>query len=222
MSKKIAIVIPTYKRSDRMEKIVENIFSVTPNDLIDIVFVVESEDENSVKKSQEINAITLINQRTHNYAGAVNTAIKTLTHEYFFIAADDFLFHENWLPPLLELSKNFSVVGPNDLGNPNVAAGNLAVSYLVSREYIPRACIGYPDLLIFEGYLHNYTDTELTETAISNKEYVYCPNSIVEHMHPIWNKAEVDETYIQGSYNGLKNDLDAQTYMSRRHLWINR
>jgi hypothetical protein len=38
-------------------------------------------------------------------------------------------------------------------------------------------------------------------------------------MHPIWNKAEVDETYIQGSYNGLKNDLDAQTYLSRKPLW---
>jgi hypothetical protein len=41
-------------------------------------------------------------------------------------------------------------------------------------------------------------------------------------MHPAWNKSEVDETYINGSYDSVKNDLDTKTFLSRRHLWANR
>ena len=213
---KVAILMPTIWRANRMKENVENLYDVTSKDDIDIIFIIEKDDVESIEMSRKLDAITLINQRARNFAGAVNTAVRTLTHNYFFGGSDDFLFHKDWLPPLLELSKNYGMVGTNDLGNPQVAAGELAVSYLVRRDYVSKACIGNPENLLYEGYMHNFTDTELTETAIYNKEYVYCPDSIVEHMHPAWGKSPVDETYkLQDGTWGP----DTQLFFHRRSLW---
>lgn len=216
--KTVAVLMPTLGRPHKMKENVENLWDVTKKEEIDIVFIVEEDDEESLKMAVTLDAITLINQRARNFAGAINTAVRTLPHNYFFGGSDDFLFHPNWLPPLMDLSENFGMVGPEDLGNPSVRAGQLAVSYLISRRYIPKACIGYPKNLLYEGYIHNYTDTELTATAIANGEYVYCPNSIVEHMHPSWNKSEHDATY-ELSFNTINFDKDAATFESRKHLW---
>lgn len=216
--KTVAVLIPTLGRPQKMKENVENLFDVTDKNDIDIVFILENDDHASIEMARSLDAVTLINQRSRNFAGAVNTAVRILVHNYFFGASDDFLFHPNWLPPLIELSENFGMVGPEDLGNPAVARGEIAVSYLISRRYIPKACIGYPQDLLYEGYRHNYTDTELTETAIYNGEYVYCPDSIVEHMHPNFNKSSMDETY-KLSFDPVDTNSDYQTYMSRKPLW---
>jgi hypothetical protein len=216
--RKVAVLIPTLGRPQKMRENVENLYDVTKKDEIDIVFIVEKDDTPSIEMSRNLDAITLINQRCKSFAGAVNTAVRTLTHNYFFGASDDFLFHENWLPPLMNLSEYFGMVGPEDLGNPDVRAGKIAVSYLISRNYIPRACVGFPEDLLFEGYRHNFTDTELTATAIANGEYAFCPDSIVEHMHPFFNKSAVDDTY-QLSLNHMDNSHDATLFESRKHLW---
>lgn len=215
-NKTVAILIPTLGRPQKMKENVENLYSVTNKNDIDIVFVVEKDDEESIEMGRSLDAITLINQRSRNFGGAINTAVRTLTHNYFFGASDDFLFHDNWLPPLMKMSNYFGMVGANDLGNPQVSNGQLAVSYLIKRSYIPKACIGYPDDLLFEGYLHNFTDTELTETAIYNSEYAYCADSVVEHMHPAWGKSEVDSTY---SLQDGTWEPDTRLFYSRRHLW---
>jgi hypothetical protein len=219
--KTVAVLMPTLGRPHKMKENVENLWDVTKKEEIDIVFIVEEDDEASLKMAVTLDAITLINQRVRSFAGAINTAVRTLPHNYFFGGSDDFLFHPNWLPPLIDLSENFGMVGPEDLGNPSVRAGQLAVSYLISRRYISKACVGYPKNLLYEGYIHNYTDTELTETAIYNGEYIFCPDSIVEHMHPSFNKSEIDETY-KLSFDYADSNTDFQTYLSRKPLWSGR
>jgi hypothetical protein len=195
--------------------------TTTDPDLMDIVYIVEPDDIASLDAwygLPEFKSILVTNQRVRSFAGAINTAVRLLPHKYFFGASDDFYFHDNWLPPLLELSKDYGMVGPNDLGNESVAKGELAVSYLIRRDYVPRACIGFPENLLYEGYRHNYTDTELTDTAIFNGEYKYCPESIVEHMHPCWGKSNMDETY-QLSFDVGDTLYDKMLYMERRPLW---
>jgi GT2 family glycosyltransferase len=214
----VAVLMPTLHRPARMKENIENLYDVTKREDIDIIFVVEKDDEESLEMARTLDAITLINQRRRNFGGAINTAVRVLPHNYFFGGSDDFLFHPNWLPPLMELSHDYGMVGPEDLGNAQVRAGELAVSYLIRRDYVPRACIGYPEDLLYEGYIHNYTDTELTETARAQGEYKYCPDSIVEHMHPIWGKSAVDSTY-ELSLNQSDISADHFEFMSRRPLW---
>jgi glycosyltransferase involved in cell wall biosynthesis len=218
MDNKVAVLIPTLGRPHKLKENVDNLFSVTGRDEIDIVFIIEPDDEASLKAAEQLECLIVLNERTKNYAGAINTAVNVLDHRYFYAAADDFNFHPNWLPPLLEKSKQYGIVGSDDLGNPNVKAGNFAVSYLVSRWYIPYACIGYPDCLVYEGYKHNYTDTELSQTAIHRGQYYFCAESVVEHMHPAWGKAGFDKTYERSLDQSLM-DIDDAEFRRRSGLW---
>ena len=218
MDNKVAVLIPTLGRPHKLKENVDNLFDVTGRDEIDIVFIVEPEDTASIDAAGELDALLIVNKRSKNYAGAINTAVNELDHRYFYAAADDFNFHPNWLPPLLEKSKQYGVVGSDDLGNPNVKAGNFAVSYLVSRWYLPYACIGYPDCLVYEGYKHNYTDTDVCQTAIHRGQYSFCAESVVEHMHPAWGKSEFDKTYERSLDQTLMNIDDAE-FMRRSISW---
>lgn len=216
MSKKVAILIPTYGRPAKIQTLVDNIKERTNMDLAEIVFIVEDDDLPTKEACIASGEKTIINLRSRNYAGAINTAVKQLDNEYFFAVADDFRFYENWLPPLLNLGEKYGVVGPNDLGNPQVQAGQLAVIYLVAKRYLPYCVVDSPGDMLHEGYLHNFPDTEITETAIWRGEYAYCPESIVEHMHPDFGKAERDSTYQKqiGTWQH-----DESLFLSRRHLW---
>jgi glycosyltransferase involved in cell wall biosynthesis len=214
----VAVLIPTLWRPNKMRENVDNLHAVTGREDIDIVFIIEEDDEDSLNASKNLNAITLINKRKRNFAGAINTAVQSLDHNYIFGASDDFLFHPNWLPPLMELSENYGVVGANDLGNSINNGGIPSVSYLVRRDYVPRACIGYPENLLYEGYHHNFTDTELSDCADAHGEHVFCAESIVEHMHPSLGKSIIDRTYML-SFNHEQYYEDNELFMSRRPLW---
>jgi glycosyltransferase involved in cell wall biosynthesis len=216
MNKKVAILIPTYKRPHRIKEVIDNIRSVTNMDLAEIVFIVEEDDYEVVNECKKYEEKIIFNKRIKSYAGAMNTAVRELDNEFFFAASDDFLFHKNWLEPLLTYSVAYSVVGANDLGNPMVAAGQLAVSYLIKKSYLSRAVLDSPGDMVFEGYLHNFTDTEMTQTAIFQNEYGYCPESIVEHMHPDFGKSERDETY--NKQNGTW-EHDSNLYAQRSVMW---
>lgn len=216
MDKKVAILIPTYGRPHRIAPLIENITSVTDMSLVEIVFIVEADDQATIDACESLGVTYLINTRARNYAGAMNTAVRTLQNEFFYASSDDFLYHENWLQPLLNYSAAYSVVGSNDLGNPAVAQGQLAVAFLIKKSYLSRAVLDSPGDMVHEGYLHNFADTELTQTAISQNEYGYCSESIVEHMHPAFGKGADDNTYHlqDGTW-----DHDAMVYQTRSILW---
>jgi glycosyltransferase involved in cell wall biosynthesis len=216
MNNKVAILTPTYGRPHRIQPYIDNIRSVTNMDLADIVFIVEEDDKEVREICENSGETTIINKRARSFGGAMNTAVRELDYKYFYGSSDDFFFHENWLPPLLELSENFGMVGSNDMGNPEVAAGLLSTCYLINKKYLSRCVPDSPEDIVCELYLHNYTDTELTSVARFNKEYAYCPESLVEHMHPAWGKAPIDETY--NLQNGTW-DHDTALFNSRRFLW---
>lgn len=218
MKKEVAILTPTFQRPERILNYKSNIESVTDMNIVDIIFIVEDDDHEVKQVCLNSEAKVLVNKRKRNYAGAINTAVQELDYNYFFVSADDFKFHANWLPPLLRESKSFAVIGPEDLGNPMVRDGMLAVSSLVRKDYVPFACLGFPDNLLFEGYHHNYVDTELTQTAIYREQYKYCPTSIVEHMHPNYGKSTIDSTYGKSMNMKLMME-DEHLFNSRRHLW---
>jgi glycosyltransferase involved in cell wall biosynthesis len=216
--KNVGIIIPTYNRPQMMKKNVENIFEVTDMSDVDIIFVVEEDDKESIEAGHDLDAIVLINQRTRGYAGANNTASRTLTHNYFYTANDDFFFHENWLPPLLELSENFGVVSPNDLGNPSSISGTMGTSFLVSRTYLPLACVDSSGDLFHEGYIHNFCDNEITETAKSHGQFVSCPVSLVEHLHPAFGKS-IEGLVYERQADAALFEIDRTRFESRRNLW---
>ena len=143
----------------------------------------------------------------------INTMYLMSQEPYVFLGADDILFHEGWDEHVLKAMEVIDgVVAVNDMRNPS---GTLA---LVSRRYINEqsGCVDTKGVVIYPGYRHNFSETELFETAKRRGKFAYCAPSIVEHVHPDAGKAEDDEVYQLGR---ARFEEDRALYESRCHLW---
>ena len=126
------------------------------------------------------------------------------------------LFKQGWAEPILKLAKDFGFVGTNDLHNPDVLRGTHATHYLITREYAELGSIDDPDAVLYEGYIHNYTDTEAVATAKFRGQWTPCLESVIEHLHWVWGLAIQDATYQKGTTTVSQ---DEQTFNSRARLW---
>jgi glycosyltransferase involved in cell wall biosynthesis len=210
----IAVIIPTLGRPHKVAEIVKNLQETAPS--ATPYFVIESHDLETAEAIQQANAQKIVNTRSGSYAGAVNTALLETTEPYLFVSADDFYYHEGWLEPLLEQAKSFGLCASNDLHNQDVQNGTLATCFLVTREYAQTACIDEPGVILHEGYTHNFVDAEISETAISRGQFVYCPESRVEHLHYLWGLSVKDETYTKSL---LYHAQDQTLFNNRKTLW---
>jgi glycosyltransferase involved in cell wall biosynthesis len=204
----VHIFIPTL-RPHKIDKIVDNLKSSTKVD-IDIIFIVERHiDKPGV----------LLNESSKSYAGAINTAYKKTNGEYFFCGADDLFFHPNWLETALgKMTKDISVVGTNDLYNPNVLEGRTATHFLVRRKYIEdnTGTMDKSFPVLYE-YKHNFCDTEFIDTAKKRGVFTPCLESVVEHLHWGNGKSQRDEVYTKGD---ATSGEDRKTFHERLNLWL--
>jgi hypothetical protein len=72
-------------------------------------------------------------------------------------------------------------------------------------------------VLLHEGYVHNWCDTEVIATATARGQFGMRLDSIVEHQHWVWGLAELDATYVKGRDSEA---ADAIRFRERRHLWM--
>lgn len=219
----IDVLVPTFGRAERLGKVAANIRAATTVEHR-VVFVVESDDPDSVAAADEHGDATVINTRARNYSGAATCGYRALPAPYLFAGADDLHFHPGWAEAALEVmgaAGRVEVVGTNDLCNPYVAQGFHATHYLVARSYLDRdgGCVDEgPGSFLFDGYSHQFTDTEFIATTKARARFMPCLDSIVEHMHFTVGKSARDDTYDR-AYAEL--DADEALYMARRELWFN-
>ena len=155
-----------------------------------------------------------------DYAKKINFACKWTMSEWLLLAGDDLRFHSNWDTHALQAAEESGkqVIGTNDLSNPTVMRGLHSTHPLVKRSYyLDYGTVDDPKKLLHEGYQHQFVDTEFVETAKARNQWVFCAHSHVEHLHPIFNKGEMDYTYQRGL--GTAHE-DSQTFYDRRHLWM--
>lgn len=223
----IDVIIPTMWRPERLGRVATNVHETTANDHI-VTFVAEADDGATIgcvhALAQYDPAVRLvINDRARNYAGACNTAIASSTAEWWFGGADDLLFHPGWdLEALTGAGDGRRVIGTNDLFNPYVLNGEHATHYLVHRSYVADVG-GTPDcgpgVAMWEGYDHQYTDTEFVGVARARNEFRPCLGSVVEHLHFGNHKAPMDATYERGQRHV---EADRVLFEGRRRLWEHR
>lgn len=227
----ITIIIPTFGRAGRLQDVYDNIADATTDEEAQVVFVGEIDDVDTYLAVQSIEdddntaVYYLENIRSKNYAGAVNTAAMRFSDsDYFFLGADDLYFRPGWagvaVDAMLALD-SIKVVGTNDRLNQYVLEGTHATHYLVDATYI-RDVGGVIDgdkgHILFEGYFHNYTDTEFIGTAKARAVFVPCLDSVVQHLHFTVGLSSKDATYEKGYAN---IDDDSRLYTSRQPLWWN-
>lgn len=216
----VAILVPVLDRPHRIEPLLANIAATTPEPH-EVIFA--TSDDATINECNRLGAWQSIDDGD-TWPNRINRLFCETEHPYVFLCADDVLFHDDWLAPLLQAQLDidyrwgYSAVGgvtvPADLHNPR---GTLA---LVSRRYIDLygGCVDSPHVL-HPGYEHNWADTELFETAKARGRHRYVPESIVEHLHHGAGRPGAlpfDATYAKGQAT-MASGL--ALFRSRQPLW---
>lgn len=218
----IDIVIPTYGRPDRLRAVVDdarNAAAVPTR----VLLVVEQHDDESIAAAHDaLPDRVIVNDRRSCYAGAINAAMPHIRSTYWFAGADDLHFHPGWdHAALTRADDQFMVIGTNDLGNPYVLAGTHATHFLVDHRYILRyggTLDCGPGIAMFEGYHHQFTDTEFIGLAKARVRFAPCLDAVVEHNHYLFGKSPHDATY-ERAYAEL--GPDEALYNERKRSWEN-
>lgn len=217
----VVVIVPTLGRPHHIKPFLESLYATTDkatpificseNDL-DTMDEIHRNDERVIRLSR------MRNNRRGDYARKINIGYNNSSEPLIFLGATDLKFHENWLENAIAyLNNNIHVVGTNDLGNRDVLAGRHSTHSLVTREYVDKyGTIDEPGKILNESYIHEYVDNEFVETARHRKAFAMAMDSIVEHMHPAFNKAPWD-----GSYRDWKDRtrFGKAIYEHRKHLW---
>lgn len=154
-----------------------------------------------------------------DWARKINLGFRETIEDFCLLGATDLRFHQGWDTNALAQADwtAAGVIGTNDLGNATVMRGHHSTHPLVRRSYIEEyGTIDEPGKIVHEGYLHQWVDTELCETAMARGEWAFAADSHVEHLHPFWHKGEMDETYRKALSTPHE---DHRLYRARRVLW---
>lgn len=193
----IAVVVPVLNRPHRAEPFMES----QSTDRVRVYAVVNEAD--TATRDAWIAARSNVFVTTLNtFAEKVNYAYGLTNESWLFLVGDDVAFHPGWADELLRAAaeSGASVVGSNDLANPRSENGSHAPHLLISREYIATQGASWdgPGIVCHEGYRHMFVDDEIVTVAKQRGVFAFARDAVVEHLHPVVNKAEVDATYRLG------------------------
>jgi glycosyltransferase involved in cell wall biosynthesis len=220
--KEIAIVIPTKGRSRKLFPLLWNIVQTTPVGVFEVYFVVNRDDAMSQHTVAGMaGPVHMVLTEEHGYPKAVNVGIRASNERLIAIVNDDVKFHNGWWDGLRKaLTADVMVVATNDL-SPHTANGDACTQPIVRRTYItsPGGAWGEPGIAMHEGYTHNFSETELWQLALHRGVGRFAPDCVIEHVHPNWHKAEVDDTYINGSMRPGGWEHDHALFLEREVQW---
>lgn len=155
-------------------------------------------------------------QHSSSYASKVNHAYGTTDEPWLLLVGDDVRFHEGWEEAALAAMGHGGVISTNDGHRDDLHL--LAVHPIFQRTYLDTlgATVDGPGTLAYEGYHHAYVDQEWSYVARKRGMLHYAPDCLIEHLHPLWGKGEVDHIYELGNAH---NDEDRELCVSRLEAW---
>jgi glycosyltransferase involved in cell wall biosynthesis len=211
----LVLLIPVLKRPQNVAPLLESIAEATPQPYR-VLFIADSHDKAEHTAVRKAGGQLLLCDG--NYAKKINLGVKATEEPLIFLGADDLRFHAGWLEAATRKIKGtIGVVGTNDLGNPRVVKGLHATHSLITRDYAERGTIDDPSRVLHEAYPHEFVDDEFIQTAKKRRAFAHASTSVVEHLHPLWNKGEWDEVY---SPHKKRMAIGRRIYNKRRPLWM--
>ena len=216
----VAILVPALRRPHRVAPLLENVAKATavPHR---VVFICSPEDEAEQAAVVAAGADMLVLDRpcgAGDYARKINHGHRNTTESFLLFGADDLRFRSSWFERAVErMVGHVGVVGTNDLGNSKVIAGEHATHPLVARWYADLGTVDDPAGPLHEGYDHNFVDNEFVETAKARQAWAFAPDSVVEHLHPSWSKADWDDVYERGQSGW---HTDRRLFTKRARKWL--
>lgn len=220
MTDAIAILVPVLGRPGNVRPLLESIAegTETPHR---VLFLAQAGDKSEIRALKAVGADYVVRDfpMHGNFAHKINYGVTMTDEPWVFAGADDLRFHMNWDVIALSVASasRKSFIGTNDMGNRLVMRGLHSTHSLVARSYIEEyGTIDEPGKLYCELYDHNWTDNEAVETAKARHQWIFARRSLVEHLHPIWEKGPTDATYERGMAEFVQ---DRTLLARRRRLW---
>lgn len=215
----IDILVPTLGRADVLSRFVDNVEEVTAPGRCDLWFVLDHADRAS-REALESRSVNLV-YHDGTYPVKINAGYR-LGHQPFVLpTADDVVFHEGWLDPVLPLFHRnplLQVLGTDDL-SPATADRSHATMPIIRRHYVDArgAAWGETGTVFHEGYRHNFCETELWQLASHRGVTAWAEGAVIEHLHPAWGKRAEDATDEKGNKQGWEGD--EALFRKRREQW---
>jgi hypothetical protein len=196
----VDVIVPVLHRPRNVRPVIESLRASTG--LATAWFVCEPGDREEMDVVRECGGRVL--QYPGSFAEKVNYAFSArgLSAPWIFITGDDVCFQPAWLDHAQLVAKEYGalVVGTNDLGNPRVTSGDHATHLLINRKYVAEvgATFDAQPGVVCGPYRHWFVDDELVAAAKERGVWQMALGSVVEHMHPMWDKGTDDEVYALG------------------------
>jgi hypothetical protein len=198
-SERTAVIVPVLDRPQNAEPFMASLRASTG--LADVYAVIGPDDTVSLDAWQAQGA-KVLEASGESFAVKVNEAFRATTEPFVFVTGDDVRFYPGWLDHAQHVAElhQAHVIGTNDLGNPRVVSGDHGTYLLIRRSYVDEQGASWDGLgaVCHEGYGHWYVDDEIVTAAKQRGVWASALGSVVEHLHPLWGKAEDDDTYRKG------------------------
>lgn len=227
MAAHIVVIIPVLRRPHRAAAVVEAFAAATQRHVYRILFVGTPGDDAELDavRATGCDLLTVGPHADGDYARKINAGYRASREPWMLCGADDIKPHPGWLEAAMaKAMPRTGVVGTNDLGSARVMTGLHSTHSVVRRSYIDEhGTIDEPGKVMHEGYIHEFVDDELVQTAQRRGAWAFAADSIVEHLHPNWTgadgkpKAETDELYGAQSERIRRSKA---LYRRRRRLWM--
>lgn len=218
----IAVLVPVLGRPHRAAPVAKAFKAATPAGLYRLVFLCSQDDPDEIRACAATGEQTEVMPAGRGkWSEKINHGYKLTTEPWILCGADDLQPHPGWAEAALALADpRVGVIGTNDLGNPTVMAGKHSTHPLVARWYADKlGTVDGPGRVVTEAYGHQWTDTELVQTAMWRGAWKFAADSHVAHLHPFWGKGDDDATYRKGM---ASSRADQRLFARRRSLWSSR
>lgn len=223
---KIDMFIPVYHRPQNVRPLIESMFYNSPKNTVRPLFIVEDSD---VPEREAIRRILWVDDVMvhrlvvpdviHTFAQKVNQAFDITVAPYVLLIGDDVRFHKGWLDHLMyQVRSQYPInavfgaadAKPGDEGESRVQSGDHGTHLLIDRSYVEQDGAGWdgPGILAHEGYHHWYVDDEIVTAAKQRGVWGgVAQDSIIEHMHPLFDRGEDDEVYREGKSHAKEDKV---------------
>lgn len=196
MAMKMCVVVPSRGRPENAERLAQA-FKDT-NTEADLYVIIDNDDPkwDEYAKSETYKKLPADN-KTGGCAKSLNTGAVNLLditkyplYDYFVFMGDDHLPRtQGWDKAFIQaLGQNTGIVYGDDL----LQGSNLPTAFGMSRDLVSEL-----QGMTFPGCIHLFFDNFVKQLGLDLEYLKYLPDVIIEHLHPVAGKAEMDEGYAR-------------------------
>jgi hypothetical protein len=163
---------------------------------ITVYAVFDSDDTESVESVRklfpQVRRIVVTPPATpiYKWNEGLREAAKDSNMTHVVLGADDVSWHDGWLDEVSKVSSGLVGLNTLEYGERH------CTHFVLTRQFIVEVNGG---VIFTPHYKHLFADNEILARARQVGAFQYCPNAIVEHLHPAHGKARLDDTYTRAT-----------------------